>query len=92
MLRHLIPLFPLCFTSLIAQDVVPLRDAAPEKYKKAALTRPKPTVVTPIHGQPQPHEQMINRLADSGGGVQKTREPPFMEEELEKNTGVPKKK
>ena len=59
MLRHLIPLLPLCFTLLIAKDVVPLRDAAPEKYKKASLTRPRPTVVTPPTASTPPSDAVL---------------------------------
>ncbi len=51
MLRHLIPLFALCFSPLTAQEAVPqsvpLQDGAAVKYKKAALNRPRPSVVTP---------------------------------------------
>jgi len=32
--------------------------------------------------------QLINRLADFGGGVHKTREPQLMEEEFEKSKGA----
>lgn len=37
-------------------------------------------------------KQMINRLADTGGGVHETREPQHMEEAYDKSKGIPKKK